>query len=733
MRRRTFIQGMAAGAFVLGFDLGCALGPAGSRVQRHFKQTGVFQPNAWLRILPNGTIVFTLDRVEMGQGTMTSHAMMIAEELEVDPKLLVIEPAEASRSYDNPDKELRIQITGGSTSTASSWTPLREAGAVTREMLRAGAAAQWRVPVRECEAKDGAIHHQGKRATYGELVAVAAQQDVPKVRLKEPAKFRLIGKSHDRLDIAPKLDGSGVYGIDMRLPGMVTAVLLRAPVRGATLRGFEAKAARAKRGVVDVVKVGEAVAVVANGYWEARSAADLVEVVWDEGHGGTLDSDALYRSYLKLTNTAGKKARSDGNAGRALGKTPIEAVYSLPYLAHATMEPQNATAWIRDGRCEVWAPTQTAGVARWRVADAIGFDLNDVAIHTTLIGGGFGRRLVVDYCVEAAMLAQRIERPVKVVWSREDDQENDFYRPMAVSRIRGAVTHGKITAWHHRLVTQSLSSEEGGDFVGALVPNAAPRGLRRWAAGTLPRVFARNVIVDATSTEGADDLPYAIPNLRVEYAPVEPGVPVGFWRSVGHSHNAFVTECFFDELCHAANLDPYRARYDLLAKHPRHRAVLELAATKAGWLTPLPAGVGRGIALQHSFGSYCAQVVEASVDRNRVKVHRVVVAIDCGRVVNPGLVAQQAESAVVFGLSAALKQRITLRKGRVQETNFHTYRLLRMFECPPIEKYIVPSTETPTGVGEPGVPPVAPALCNAIFAATGKRIRRLPIEPELES
>ncbi|HEY5924803.1 MAG TPA: molybdopterin cofactor-binding domain-containing protein, partial [Kofleriaceae bacterium] len=562
---------------------------------------------------------------------------------------------------------------------------------------------------------------------------IAARQDVPAVTLKDPKQFRVIGKSLDRLDMAPKLDGSGIYGIDMKLPNLVTAVLLRPPVRSAKLRAFDAKAARGKRGFLDAVRIGEAVAVVGTGYWEARTAADVVEVVWDEGHGATLDSDALYRSYLALAEQPGKRARNDGNAQGALGKTPIEAVYSAPFLAHATMEPQNATAWIHDGRCEVWAPTQSAGISQWRVADAIGFDMRDVAIHTTMIGGGFGRRGLVDYCVEAARVAQRIGKPVKVIWSREDDQENDFYRPMAVSRFRGAVAPGKLVAWHNRIVSQSLSSEEGGDFIGALAPTGTPRGMRRWAANSTPRIFARNVMVDPTSVEGAADLPYAVPNLRVEYTPVEPGVPVGFWRSVGHSFNAFFTECFFDELCHAANLDPYRARYDLLAKHPRHRGVLELAATKAGWLSPLPAGVGRGIAVAESFGSYCAQVIEASVEGGRVDVRRVVVAIDCGRVVNPQLVVAQAESAVVFGLSAALKQRITLRKGRVQETNFHTYRALRMFECPPIETYLVPSTEKPTGVGEPGVPPVAPALCNAIFAATGKRIRRLPIEPELAS
>jgi isoquinoline 1-oxidoreductase beta subunit len=727
VNRRAFLVGAASGALVVG----CAFGPTGGRVWRHYRRTGTFQPNAWIRVLSDGAIVFTLDRVEMGQGTMTSHAALVCEELEVDPKTLVIEHAEASRSYANPDREIRVQITGGSTSTRSSWEPLREAGAVAREMLRRAAADTWQVPVAECVARDGAIRHakSGRTARYGELVRAASLQDPPKVRLKPPAEFRLIGKSIDRLDARPKVDGTGIYGIDVSLPGMLTAVIVRPPVRGGKVAKLDARAARARRGVVDVVEIPEGVAVVAQGYWQARTGADALAITWDEGHGQTIDSDALYRSFEKLAGGKGRKtARSDGDASSATKTGAIEAMYRLPYLAHATMEPQNATAWIHHGRCEVWAPTQTAGIAQFRVAEAIGYDLADVAIHTTMIGGGFGRRGLVDYAVEAARLAQLVKRPVKVIWSREDDQENDWYRPMAVSRMRGAVAGSTITGWYHHLVSQSIIASEGGDFIGALVPEATPRAVRRLMTNGPPRMFARGTLVDMTSVEGAKELPYAIPNLRVEYTPVETGVPVGFWRSVGHSHNAFVTECFFDELAHAAGKDPYELRRTLLVRQPRHRAVLELAATRAGWGTPLPAGVGRGIALHESFHSFCAQVIEASIDGNRVRVHRVVVALDCGRVVNPGLVAAQAESAVVFGLSAALKQQITFRKGRVQETNFDRYRSLRMFECPAIETHIVPSTEPPSGVGEPGVPPVAPALCNAIFAATGKRIRTLPIE-----
>jgi CO/xanthine dehydrogenase Mo-binding subunit len=736
MSRRTFLISSASGALVVG----CALAPTGGAVWQSYRRRGAFRPNAWIRILPDNTVIFTLDRVEMGQGTTTSHAALVCEELEVDPRKLTIEAAAADRSYDNPDQQLNIQITGGSTSTASSWQPLREAGATAREMLRHGAAAAWRVPVAECLASDGAIHHRpsGRAATYGELVKEASAQSVSHVRLKDPRDWKWIGKSLDRLDARPKVDGSGIYGIDVTLPGLLTAVIVRPPVRGATLARLDATAARARRGVVDVIAMPQGVAVVADGYWEARTGADRLQLAWHDGPGGALDSAELVRSYERLTETRGPKTlRDDGDAyaatGARDGRTIVEAMYHAPYLAHAPMEPQNATAWVHDGRCEVWAPTQAPGVVRFRVADAIGFDLDDVAIHTTLLGGGFGRRLFADFAVEAACLAQRLARPVKIIWSREDDQENDWYRPMATSRVRGAVERGAITGWLHRLVTQSILFSEGGDFAGAKLPNGSPRALRRLVADSAPKLFQRATLPDQTSAEGASDLPYAIANLRVELTTAETGVPTGSWRSVGHSHTAFVTESFVDELIHAAGLDPYRARRALLARQPRWLAVLDLAAHKAGWGTPLPAGVGRGIAVHASFESVCAQVIEAQVEGNRVIVRRVVAAIDCGLAVNPGLVAAQVEGAVIFGLSAALKQQITFKRGRVQETNFQRYRSLRMFECPVIETHIVPSTHEPTGVGEPGLPPVAAALCNAIFAATGKRIRSLPIEAALEA
>jgi isoquinoline 1-oxidoreductase/isoquinoline 1-oxidoreductase beta subunit len=737
--RRGFLVGSAFGALVIGCSLGCSLGPTGGEVWRSYRRRGEFRPNAWIRILPDNTVIFTLDRVEMGQGTTTSHAALVCEELELDPRRLKIEAADADRRYDNPDPQLRSQITGGSTSTRMAWRPLREAGAAAREMLRRAAAATWRVPLAGCVAIDGAIHHTPTRRvlSYGELVREASTQPIPRVQLKDPRDWKWIGKSLDRLDAQPKIDGSGIYGIDVALPGMLTAVIVRPPVPGATLVRFDAAAARARSGVVDVIAMPQGIAVVAAGYWEARTGADRLRVEWREGHGASIDSSELIRSYERLTEAeCPQTVRDDGDARAATtagpGRAIVEAVYRAPYLAHATMEPQNATAWLHDGRCEVWAPTQAPGVVRYQVADAIGVDLADVAIHTTLLGGGFGRRLFADYAIEAAVLAQRIGKPVKVIWSREDDQQHDRYRPMAISRLRGAIEHGAITGWLHRLVTQSIIFNEGGDFAGALMPDAMPRAVRRMMATSAPRMFLRGTLADGQSTDGAEDLPYAIRNLRLELATVEPGVPVGFWRSVGHSHTAFATEGFLDELIHAAGLDPYQARRALLARQPRHLGVLDLAAEKAGWGTPPPAGVGRGIAVHKAYDSYCAQVIEASVDGNRVRVHRVVAAVDCGRAVNPGLVAAQVESAIVFGLSAALKQQITFKRGRVQETNFQSYRLLRMHECPLIETHLVPSIADPTGVGEPGLPPVAPALCNAIFAATGKRIRTLPIEAALE-
>ncbi|HRC55323.1 MAG TPA: molybdopterin-dependent oxidoreductase, partial [Kofleriaceae bacterium] len=544
-----------------------------------------------------------------------------------------------------------------------------------------------------------------------------------------------LGKPLDRLDGPMKVDGSAIFGIDVTRPGMVQAVVVRSPVRGGTVTSFDAATAV---GALDVFAIETGVAVVAPTYWQARRAADSLQLEWAHGAFAEVTTSSLRRSYHAMARQPGETLRSQGDAERALGRAPValDATYELPYLSHTPMEPMNATAHVQDGRCEVWAPTQAPGIARAQVADALGLDQRDVEIHTTMLGGGFGRRLVQDYAVEAARIAARVGKPVKVTWSREDDQNNDFYRPMAVSRVRGAVdAAGTPVAWSHHLVTQSILADVGEDFIAALAPAGAPRPLARFATKAAPAAFRRGVMVDQTAVEGAKELPYAIPHLRVAFTEAHSAVKAGFWRAVGHSHTAFVTESFLDELAHAGKQDPVALRRRLLRDHPRHLRVLERVASEAGWGSPLPAGVGRGVAVHASFRSVCAQVIEASVEPasdgrgpGTIRIHRVVAALDCGRVVNPQLVRAQVESAVVFGLSAALRQQITFEAGRVQETNFHRYRLLRLHECPRIEVHLIDSEEDPTGVGEPPLPPVAGALGNALFAATGRRLRRLPFE-----
>jgi isoquinoline 1-oxidoreductase subunit beta len=725
--RRDFLRValLAGGEIAFGFSLeGCHGYDAATAARAD--NTGEFSPNAWLKIFPDDRIVFVLDRVEMGQGTMTSHATMLAEELEVDPHTLHVELAPASRSYVN----FGFQITGGSTSVKGSWEPLRRAGAAAREMLRGGAAATWDVPVAECVAENGAVRHTktGKTASYGHLTRAAAHQPIPDVKLKDPKDFKWIGKSVGRLDARMKVDGTGVYGIDVRLPGLLTAVVIRSPVLGGAVAGFDAAAAKREPGVVDVFEIPSGVAVVATSTWRARKAAERVTVRWRESRFAGLSTTSLRERYRRRAEEPGKVVRDEGSfssasrAGRVL-----EATYEVPYLAHATMEPMNATAHVTDTRCEVWAPTQSPGLAFEEVRRITGLAPEAIVIRQTLVGGGFGRRVAQDYVVEAVHVSRRLHRPVKVVYSREDDMRNDFYRPMTFNVLKGVLDpSGAVTGWFHRIVAQSIIAQVLEQMVPA-VTGPLPQALKPFLARGAAHLYKAHLLADPTATEGAGDFAYGIPNLLVEHAAVETGVPVGFWRSVGHSENAFIVESFVDELAHAARRDPYRARRELLANAPRHLAVLDLAARKAGWGSPPPAGVVRGIAQCKSFGSYCAQVAEISVEGTHVRLRRVVAAIDCGLVVNPDIVRAQVESAVVFGLSAAMKEAITFSGGRVDQSNFHDYPMLRMHETPVVEVHIVPSAEPPSGVGEPGLPPAAPAVANAIFAATGRRLRTMPL------
>jgi isoquinoline 1-oxidoreductase beta subunit len=685
-----------------------------------------FAPSAFLRIAPDG-VTFVCPQVEMGQGILTGLAMLVAEELEIAPEAMRVVAAPADRAYDNPGTHL--QLTGGSASVKDQYEPLRLAGATAREMLRGAASRRWGVPVAECIASAGAVTHAGtgKQATYEELAEDATRSEVPRRPPLKSGNFKVIGKPVRRVDARPKIDGSGVFGIDVRLPDMLLAAVVRCPVPGGAVKGFDAAPVKAMPGVVDVVRVPSGIAILARDTWSAREAAGKLLVTWDEGPNAALDSGAMLAAYRAAAAGEGKGIRSDGDAAKALAGAArkVEASYHAPFLAHATMEPQNATAHVTASRCEVWAPTQGPGVAKEIARQITGLGSDEIVIHTTLVGGGFGRRLAQDYVAEAIWCAKAAGKPVKVVWSREDDFHHDVYRPAALHVMQaGLAADGSPVAWTHRIVTQSIMKQAAGDIVGAVLPFWVPTPVKR-TVGSMASWFMSRA--DDSAVEGADKVPYTVPNVSVRFIAQDPGVPVGFWRAVGHSQTSFAVESFVDELARAAGKDPYLYRQGLLGAAPRNRAVLDLVAAKAGWGGPLPPGRFRGIAQHDSFGSFAAAVAEVEVSGGAIAVKRVVIALDCGLVVNPNLVAAQLEGSVVFGLSAALKQEITWRSGRVEQSNFNDFDLLRVDECPVIETHLVSGNGPPTGVGEPGLPPVAPAVANAVFAATGQRLRSLPL------
>ena len=700
--RREFLKkGSAAGAALV---IGFYLPGKGSLAAAGVPAAAPFAPNAFIRVGADDLVTILVGQSEMGQGVLTSLPMIVAEELEADWKKVRFESALADPAYFNP--LWGAQGTGGSTSVRAFWEPLQKAGAAAREMLIAAAAQTWGVDKSTCRAENGAIVHppSGRRLTYGALVETAAKLPVPKdVPLKQPKDFRVIGKRTKRLDTADKSSGRAGFGIDVRVPGMLHAVVARCPVFGGKVAKFDA--AKALPGVRHVVPIESGVAIVAESTWAAMEGRRALEITWDEGPNANLDSAGITKLFEERTRQPGAVARKEGDAAAALAGAAkkIEAIYEVPFLAHATLEPMNRTAHVRADSCDIWVPTQfqtgTQGVA----AKITGLPPASVKVHTTLLGGGFGRRAELDFVAEAVQVSKAVGAPVQVVWSREDDMQHDFYRPASYSRFSaGLDADGWPVAWMHRIACPSISM--------------------RWS----PEEVKNGV--DPSSVEGAAELPYAVPNILVDYHLTDTGIPVGYWRSVGHTQNAFFTECFLDEVAAAGGKDPYELRRRLLAKAPRHLGVLELAATKAGWGSPLPRGRGRGIAVMKSFGSFVAEVAEVSIARDgAVRVHRVVCAVDCGSVVNPDTVEAQMESGIVYGLTAALKGAITIDKGRVQQSNFHDYEMLRINEMPVIEVHIVPSSEPPGGVGEPGTPPIAPAVANAIFAVTGKRIRRLPI------
>jgi isoquinoline 1-oxidoreductase beta subunit len=702
-RRNLLHSGAAAGGgLLLAFSL-----PFGSHAAT------AFAPNAYVRIGEDGSIVLTMPYVEMGQGTYTAIPMLIAEELEVGLNQVKLEHAPPDeKTYGNP-LLAGVQATGGSTAIMASWRPLRQAGAVARTLLVAAAAKRWTVEPASCRAERGEVVHMptGRRVKYGAVAADAARLPVPKdVPLKDPKDFKLIGTPAKRLDAPAKVNGTAVYGIDARPRGVKIATLAQSPVFGGKLKSVDDTAAKGVKGVRQIVRLDDCVAVVADHMGAARKGLAALKVEWDDGPHAKLTTADVARELEEATLKAGPVAEDIGDTAKALesATTKVEATYQVPFLAHATMEPMNCTVHVAKDRCEVWVGTQVAARAQAAAAKVTGLPLEKVVLHNHLIGGGFGRRLEVDGVTRAVQIAQKVDGPVKVVWTREEDIQHDMYRPYWFDRLSAGLGEGgKPVAWNHR-------------FAGSSV-------VARW----LPPGF--NNGLDPDSTEGAAKFIYGLPNKHVEYLRVEPpGIPTAFWRSVGPSHTIFVVESFMDELAAAAKQDPVAYRLALLDKTPRAKAVLALAAEKAGWGQALPAGIGRGVSVQHVFGSHLAQVAEVEVAKDgTVRVRRVVAAIDCGMVINPDTVRAQIESATIFGITAALYGEITLKDGRVEQSNFDTYRVLRLDEAPRIEVHIVKSGEAPGGMGEPGTSAIVPAVANAIFAATGKRLRKMPVDSEL--
>jgi isoquinoline 1-oxidoreductase subunit beta len=668
-----------------------------------------FVPNAFVRIESDGHIVLTMPYVEMGQGTYTAITMLIAEELEVDLEQVHLEHAPPSEKlYTNP--LLGVQATGNSNAVRGAWQPLRQAGAAGRTMLITAAAKRWNVDPSSCRAESGEVLHtaSGRRLTYGELAADAAHIPIPEnVALKQRKDFKLIGTPAKRLDLPQKVNGSAVYGIDVRPAGVKIATLLQSPVFGGRVKSLDDTAAKSVKGVRQIVRLDDAVAVVADHMGAARKGLAALKIEWEEGPHARLGTSEIVSELEQATLKPGVVAQNIGDVDKAMATaaTKVEANYHVPFLAHATMEPMNCTVHVRKDGCEVWVGNQALARAQAAGAKVTGLPADKVVVHNHLIGGGFGRRLESDGVTRAVEIAQQVDGPVKVVWTREEDIQHDMYRPTFFDRFTaGLDSQGMPVAWQHR-------------FAGSSV-------IARW----LPPGFKDGL--DPDTTEAAINLTYALPNMRVEYLRVEPpGIPTAFWRSVGPSHNVFVVEGFMDELAAAAKQDPVVYRLALLDNSPRAKAVLALAAQKAGWGEKLPERVGRGVSLQFAFATYMAHVAEVEVSSDgRARVRRVVCAVDCGTVVNPDIVEAQIQSAIMFGITAALYGEITLKNGRVTQTNFDTYQILRMSEAPAIEVHIVQSNEPPGGMGECGTSAIVPAVANAIFAATGKRLRKMPVD-----
>ncbi len=697
--RRNFIKttAIAGGGLLIGMSV-----PA-SKVQA---AGTLHTPNAWVHIADDNTITLISARSEMGQGVYTAMPMLIAEELNVDFKTIKVAIAPPNAVYVNA--LLGAQITGGSTAVRDGWEKLRVGGAQVREMLISAAAAKWNVDRSTLKADNGKVMGGGKTATYGELAEAASKLPVPeKPPMKDPKDFRIVGQRTKRLDTPAKTNGTAEFGIDVKLPGMVYASLAQCPVIGGTVKSFDATKAKAMPGVVDVVQIPDGVAVVANSFWRAKMARDALTIVWDEGAGAALSNQSMLAG---MKNAAAKglvipiiKPVGDVAAAMKGASKVIEAEYISPMQAHAALEPMNFTANFKDGKCQLIGPTQFQQGAQGAVAGALGIKPEDVTVQTTFLGGGFGRRIELDFILQAAQISKAVSKPVKLVWTREDDMTHDYYRPMGVNQLKAGVdAAGNPVAMHFKVASQSVTQRAFG----------------------LPKDTLDAFMAEAAVTA------YAIPNTQHDLMIYDTGLRNGYWRGVSHNMNAFANESFMDELAKSAGKDPYQYRMALLKDKPRFANVLKLAAEKAGWGTAAPAGRARGIALMEGYDTYMAQVAEVSIQNGEIRVHKVTVAADLGMMVNPDIVEGQIQSSIVFGMGAGLMQQITVDKGRVQETNYGNYPVVRMNEAPQIDIVLVKSSEKPGGIGEPATAVVVPAIANAVAALTGKRIRTLPMTAE---
>jgi isoquinoline 1-oxidoreductase beta subunit len=723
--RRTFLKlsvtvgAAAGGGLLLGFSM-----PAVSQDQKAGKsviggdaneaaQNGVFAPNAFIQIDTAGKVTLVIPKVEMGQGVYTSIPMLIAEELEVPLDTVTLDHAPPDEKLFT-DPLLGGQLTGGSTSIRYAWEPMRKAGATARMLLIGAAAQQWQVDAASCHAKSGQVIHAASNRSigYGQLVDAAAKLPVPQnVTLKDPKDFKIIGTAVKRLDSPEKVDGTATFGLDVRLPDMVYAAIANCPVFGGKLASVDDTNAKKIPGVRQVVKIDNAVAVIGDHTWAAKRGLQALDIQWNEGADAKLSMKQIVDDLANASQRNGAVARKDGDVVHAFSnaKTRVDAVYQQPFLAHATMEPINCTVHVRPDGCEIWLGSQVPTRVRDAAMAVTGLPADKIVVHNHLIGGGFGRRLEFDMVTQAVKIGKQVSTPVKVLWTREEDIQHDMYRPYYYDKISaGLDANGKPLAWQHRIVGSSIMAR--------FAPPAFKDGL------------------DPDAVEVASDLPYDLPNQLVDYVRQEPhAIPTAFWRGVGPTRGTFVVESFIDELAAEAKVDPVKYRRDLLGKTPRALNVLNTATQAANWGSALPKGQGRGVSVMHAFGSYFAIVVDVAVDQGEVAVKRVVCAVDCGMVVNPNTVEAQVQGGIIFGITAALYSEITIKDGRVEQNNFTDYRMLRIDETPPIDVHIVKSSEAPGGIGEPGTAALAPALTNAIFAATGKRLRQLPVGSQLKT